>query len=147
MKQISFVSKRKIQCKWIKDFKFTLVKSMIRIIFYYLLLFTSRLAFAIHLITYLATTNLFPPLQHHLAVTFSTCSVSDWFESFKRSGLSKCGEDNLFITGFYRLNPPADDTSDPISLLEQARCCSSIPEFRVEDRKCESADWKNSLNK
>ena len=49
--------------------------------------------------------------QHHLLVIPPTCSVANWSESFKKSGLSKCGKDNLFITGFYRLNPP-DNTRE-----------------------------------
>ena len=74
-------------------------------------------------------------------------SLTCWIKSFKNSGWLGCGENNLLITGFYRLKPPADDTKDPISLLEQARCCNSLPEFSGEDRKCESVNWKNSLNK
>ena len=73
------------------------------------------------------------------------CLVSDWIDSFKRPGWSKCAGKNLFITGLYRVNPP-DNTSDPIPLLEQARCCS-IPEFSDQDGTCKNADWRNSLNK
>ena len=72
-----------------------------------------------------------------------TCSVADWSESFKESGWSKCGEDNLFITGFYRLNPP-DNISDAISLLERARCCNSTPEFSDQDGTCETVFWGDS---
>ena len=57
-----------------------------------------------------------------------------------------CRRNNLFITGFYRLNPP-DNTSDPISLLEQARCCSAIPEFRGKDGTCIWANWRHSLDR
>ena len=74
------------------------------------------------------------------------CLVADWIESFKKSGWSNCGEDNFFITGFYRLNP-SNNTRDPISLLEQARCCSSTPEFSGQDGTCTTANWWNSLDK
>ena len=57
-----------------------------------------------------------------------------------------CAGNNLFITGFSRLNPP-DNTSDPISLLEQARCCSAIPEFSGHHVKCIWADWRHSLDR
>ena len=75
-----------------------------------------------------------------------TCLVADWIESFKKTGWSKCGKDNLFITGFHRLNS-SDNTKDPISLLEQARCCSSTPEFRGQDSTCTIADWWYSLDR
>ena len=74
------------------------------------------------------------------------CLVSDWIKSFKINVFLKCAANNLFITGFYRLNPP-DNTSDPISLLEQAKCCSSIPEFSSQHGTCINADWRNSLAK
>ena len=74
------------------------------------------------------------------------CLVSDWIKSFSRNVWLKCAATNLFITGFYRLNPP-DDTSDPISLLEQAKCCSSTPEFSGQDGKCSEISWQNSLAK
>ena len=79
-------------------------------------------------------------------MTPPTCPVADWIKSFKQSGSSRCGEDNLFITGFYRSNSP-DNTSDPISLLEQARCCSSIPEFSGQDGTCIDANWWDSLDR
>ena len=88
----------------------------------------------------------FTSFQHNLAVIPLKCSVADWSESFDKSGLSKCEGDNLFITGFYRLNPP-DNTRDPISLLEQARCCSSTPEFSGQDGTCTTANWWQSLDK
>ena len=59
----------------------------------------------------------------------------------------KCAANSLFITGFYRLNPP-DNTSDPISLLKQAGCCSSTAEFSGQDGKCSDIyDWHYSLDK
>ena len=79
-------------------------------------------------------------------MTPPTCSVADWRESFKKPGWSKCGKNDLFITGFYRLNPSVN-TRDPISLLEQARCCSSTPEFRGHDGTCTTANWWHSLDK
>ena len=87
------------------------------------------------------------PFQHHLVVTPTACSVADWSESFKRHGWSTCEEDNLFITGFYRLNPPNQQT-DPISSLEQAKCCTgSKPEFRSQDGTCTTASWWHSLER
>ena len=93
----------------------------------------------------LFTANLFPPLQHHLVVRSPTCLVADWMESFKKSGWSKCGEDNLFITGFYRSNPP-ESSNDLISLLEQAKCCNSTPEFSGQKGKCTEGLWRSSLD-
>ena len=65
--------------------------------------------------------------------------------SKKISGL-KCAANNLFITGFYRLNPP-DNTSDPISLLEQVRCCSATLEFNGHHITCTEAHWQHSLDR
>ena len=73
-----------------------------------------------------------------------TCSIADWSDSFKRHGWSSCGGNNLFIAGFYRLNPPGN-TKDPISLLEQARCCSAILEFSDQHGICEYTSWRDSL--
>ena len=83
--------------------------------------------------------------QHNLAVIPPKCSVADWIESFNKSGLSKCGGNNLFITGFYRLNP-LDNTSDPISSLERAICCNSTPEFSDQDGTCKTVYWRDSLD-
>ena len=86
------------------------------------------------------------PFEHHLVVIPTTCSVSVWSESFNRSGWLTCGENNLFITGFYRSNS-SNNTSDPISSLEQARCCNSTPEFSGQNGTCIRADWRNSLER
>ena len=85
-------------------------------------------------------------IQHHFVAKPPRCLVSYWIDSFKRNVLLKCADDNLFITGFSRLNPP-DNTSDPISLLEQARCCSAILEFSSQHGTCEKFDWQNSLKR
>ena len=92
------------------------------------------------------TLNEFTYFQHNLAVIAPNCSVADWSESFNKSGLSKCEGDNLFITGFYRLNPP-DNTSDPISLVKQARCCNSAPEFSDQEGTCKTIYWGDSLDR
>ena len=96
-------------------------------------------------LNYLFTTTFFLTFQHHVVVRSSTCLVVDWIESFKSEGWSKCGK-NLFITGFYRLNPPGGD-NDPISLLEQAICCNSIPEFSDQEGTCTKGSWGSSLDK
>ena len=75
-----------------------------------------------------------------------TPSFHNWSEDFDKSGWSKCPKDNLFITGFYRLNPFNNNTTDPISLLKQARCCNATPEFSDQDGTCESVYWANSMN-
>ena len=87
----------------------------------------------------------FTYFQHNLAVIPPNCSVADWSERLDKSSLSKCERNNLFITGFYRLNPP-DSTSDPISLLERARCCNSTPEFSNQDGTCTTVYWGESLD-
>ena len=75
-----------------------------------------------------------------------TCSVVDWIAtSNEKSSWLTCGGWNNFITGFYRLNPP-DNVSDPISLLEQGRCCSAIPEFSGQDGTCEYTYWGTTLD-
>jgi hypothetical protein len=78
-------------------------------------------------------------------MSYSSCSNASWWKSFNATGWSKCGKDNLFITGFYRNHPYSD--SDPISLLEEARCCTSIPaEFSEQNSNCTTASWWTSLN-
>ncbi|CAB4024293.1 Hypothetical predicted protein [Paramuricea clavata] len=77
-------------------------------------------------------------------MSHTSCSNASWRESFKSSGWSKCGKDNLFITGFYRNHPYSD--SDPITLLEETRCCSSIQEFSEQNGNCRTANWWKSLD-
>ena len=76
----------------------------------------------------------------------STPSLGNWSKRFDTPGWSKCGEDNLFITGFYRSNPP-DSSSDRISSLQQARCDNSTAEFRDQNGRCKLVDWRNSLGR
>ena len=97
-------------------------------------------------LNYLFTTTFFLTFQHHLVVRSPTCLVVDWIESFKSHGWSKCGKENLFITGFYRLNPPGKN-NDPISSLEQAKCCNSTPEFSDQKGTCTEGKWRSSLDK
>ena len=84
--------------------------------------------------------------QHHFVATPPRCLVSYWIDSFKTNVWLQCAGDNLFITGFSRLNPP-DNTSDPISLLEQARCCSATLEFSSQHGTCINVYWQNSLDR
>ena len=85
-------------------------------------------------------------LCYYLVVTPTKCAIADWIGSLKKGGRPKCEEDNLFISGFYRLNPP-NNISDPISSLEQPRCCSSSPEFIGQDGTCKYVLWGNSLER
>ena len=96
-------------------------------------------------LNYLFTTTFFLTFQHHVVVRSPTCLVVDWIESFKSHGWFKCGKANLFITGFYRLNPPGGN-NDPISLLEQAKCCNSTPEFSGQKGTCTKGEWRSSLD-
>ena len=84
--------------------------------------------------------------QHHFVATPPRCLVSYWIDSFKKDIWLKCAANNLFITGFSRLNY-SDNTRDPISLLEQARCCSAIPEFSSQHGTCKDVDWRHSLDR
>ena len=71
-------------------------------------------------------------------------SFDDWEESFNEPGWSGCEKDNTFITGFYRLNPP-DENSDPISSLQKAQCSISPSVFRGQNATCKSAYWGHSM--
>ena len=75
------------------------------------------------------------------------CSDVDWSYSFDREGWSKCGKDNLFITAFYRKDP--QPKGDPISSLEEARCCSAVLVFSGTggQGECKRAHWWIILNK
>ena len=108
--------------------------------------FNARLALVINLRRFINLCNDLYFLNITCIVTPPRCLVSDWIKGFKKYVWLKCAATNLFVTGFYRLNPP-DNTSDPISLLEQSRCCSSIPEFSSQHGTCINADWWNSLAK
>ncbi|XP_028414918.1 uncharacterized protein LOC114538005 [Dendronephthya gigantea] len=79
----------------------------------------------------------------------TTCSHVDWSQSVDSMGWSKCGEENLFITGLYR-GPPNSD-SDPITLLEKAKCCKAIPKASCkacsgQNSQCQIADWWSSFD-
>ena len=84
--------------------------------------------------------------QHHFVAKQPRCLVSYWIDGFKKHVWLKCAANNLFITGFYRLNSP-DNTSDPISLLEQVRCCSATLEFNGHHIPCTEAHWQHSLDR
>ena len=84
--------------------------------------------------------------QQYFLVTPPTCPVADWISTFKKTGWSTCGENNLFITGFYRFNP-SDNSSYQISSLEQAICCNSTPEFSDQQGICTNAYWPNYLDR
>ena len=75
----------------------------------------------------------------------SKCSDANWGVSFDHEGWSTCGNDNLFITAFYRSDPHRKE--NPISLLEGARCCSATLEFSIGQGECTRANWWGTLDR
>ena len=73
-----------------------------------------------------------------------SCETANWWLSFDKEGWSKCANDNLFITGFYR---SAKSGSDGIYHLEKARCCGSSARYQGESRKCVEANWWTILDR
>ncbi|XP_028416275.1 uncharacterized protein LOC114540203 [Dendronephthya gigantea] len=78
--------------------------------------------------------------------TTPTCSVAKWWlKSSNKWGWATCGEENLFITGFYRSSPNSNRV--PIILLEEARCCNSTPASSGQNGQCKTVNWWFSLDK
>ncbi|CAB4009299.1 Hypothetical predicted protein, partial [Paramuricea clavata] len=75
----------------------------------------------------------------------STCLVASWWDSFDVEGWSKCSDNNLFITGFFRNR--YNRGGHLILLLEYAKCCSLIPAFKGQSADCKIANWWTSLNR
>ena len=76
-----------------------------------------------------------------LVIPSLNCSVADWGESFKKNDWSKCGDENIFITGFYR------GSSDSIDSLEKAKCCKVKQEIGSHGGSCVLASWVFSLER
>ncbi|XP_028396174.1 uncharacterized protein LOC114520149 [Dendronephthya gigantea] len=75
-----------------------------------------------------------------------TCWNANWWSSFDKAGLSKCSEENHFIAGFYR-NSPNVANSDPIYLLESAKCCVPNEAFSAQSSVCKTASWWTSFDR
>ncbi|XP_028403162.1 uncharacterized protein LOC114525901 [Dendronephthya gigantea] len=89
------------------------------------------------------TTSSSPTQEESFRNTSLACSNADWRQSFDSKSWSKCGAQNLFITGFYR--SPSNDNQHPISLLEEARCCNSSPAYSGQIGQCEKVNFTSSF--
>ena len=74
-----------------------------------------------------------------------SCSNANWWLSFDKEGWSSCAKKNRYIKGFQR-NPPKQK-SDPIYMLEEAKCCTAIPLWDKLDAECFEANWWLALDK
>ena len=72
----------------------------------------------------------------------SDCRMANWWTTFDRAGWSRCGRKE-YVTGFYRNHKTH---SDPISLLEEARCCKAPGQYRDTSSTCEYANWWSRLD-
>ncbi|XP_078359384.1 uncharacterized protein LOC144643868 [Oculina patagonica] len=70
---------------------------------------------------------------------WSQCSNKNWWGSFDHQGWSTCDSKYEYITGLYRNDPTG---SDPIYLLEEARCC-----FQDRESTCMNANWWGALDR
>ena len=70
----------------------------------------------------------------------ASCTNKNWWLSFDKQGWSTCGNDKLFITGFYR-NVLDSYDKDQIYRLEEAKCCSSNSFYRTERSECKDGNW------
>ena len=73
----------------------------------------------------------------------SHCRWADWVTSFDDLGWSRCHLKE-YVRGFYRNNysPP----SDPIYLLENARCCKAPYPYENTPQTCQIAYWWGTLD-
>ncbi|CAL1532981.1 unnamed protein product [Lymnaea stagnalis] len=69
----------------------------------------------------------------------SDCSFDDWSVSFDSAGLSKCSNDNMYVTGFDRSGNTVDDG---IYHLEGAQCCSAQPSYESSLPETVVVDWR-----
>lgn len=73
----------------------------------------------------------------------SHCRWANWWTSFDKAGWSECDEKE-YIRGFKRNGPIP--RSDPISLLEEAKCCKAPGSYQETSQTCENADWWGTLD-
>ena len=76
----------------------------------------------------------------------SPCLNSNWWLSFDKEGWSKCKNENVFITGFWR-NALSGWNDDGIYKLEAAKCCPSSSLYTGKASDCKRAYWWSSLDK
>ena len=74
-----------------------------------------------------------------------SCSNANWWLSFDKEGWSSCAKKNRYIKGFQR--SPPKEKSDPIYMLEEAKCCTAIPLWDKLDAECFEANWWLALDK
>ena len=72
-----------------------------------------------------------------------TCRLANWWFTFDHEGWSACNPDQ-YVTGFYRNRRTY---SDPIYLLEEARCCKAPPPYEDASSTCEHRNWWSALDR
>ncbi|XP_027059482.1 neurogenic locus Notch protein-like [Pocillopora damicornis] len=75
---------------------------------------------------------------------WSQCRTANWWGSFDKKGWSKCGSSVEYLKGFYRNNK---NNNDPISLLEEGRCCKAPSPNQNQASTCKNANWWGVLDK
>lgn len=70
----------------------------------------------------------------------SKCLDVSW-SAFDSQGWADCGMDNLFVREFYQGSSGQKDK--PISLLDDAKCCSAVFAFIGEQGECtRTTGWR-----
>ena len=75
---------------------------------------------------------------------WSQCRNANWLVSFEKKGWSTCGSSIEYITGFYR---DKKTPNEPISLVEEARCCKAPLPIQNQPSTCVDADWWTVLDR
>ena len=65
--------------------------------------------------------------------------MSDWTESFKTEGWSRCSEEISFVNGLQR--GENGGLEDFVDRLEGAWCCSLPSQYKYHDLKCKTEKY------